>query len=211
MQSFVLRHLLYNTHVISCGFFRQQKKVGNMKIATDWNFFCGYCILMLDIQTMGSVQAQKEFFLTDHSSQNCVVKKIVVGKGLQQKLLFVEKNELLPVPWKKKMLSLVSLLKVFLLTTLFFFKRKILPEIHLVKHKWQVLGRPHKHRGLREKMRVVPDGGDGISNQTWFCERVSTCVLPPKYLHSSISVSASWRLLKIPLPKFPPEIKQQKM
>ena len=35
---------------------------------------------------------------TDHKSQNCVVKNIVAGRGLQQNILFQKKNKLLPVP-----------------------------------------------------------------------------------------------------------------
>ena len=52
---------------------------------------------MLNAKIFGSVQEQKEFFPTGCRSQNFVVEKIVDGRGLQQKLLFQDKNELLLV------------------------------------------------------------------------------------------------------------------
>ena len=150
------------------------------KLPLTETFFSGYRVLMLDIKTFRSVQVQKEFFLTGHRSQIFVVKKIVDGKGLQQKLLFQDKNEPLPALWRKRMLRLMSLLELFVLTTFVFFEYKALPDFHWVKHKWQVLGRPQEKRGLREKVPGLPEVCGEDSNQSWFYEVRSTCVLPPK-------------------------------
>ena len=72
----------------------------------------------------------------------------------------------------------MSLLELFLLTTFVFFECKALPDIHWVKHKWQVLGRPQEKRGLREKNPGLPEVCGEDSNQSWFYEVKSTCVLP---------------------------------
>ena len=91
---------------------------------------------MLNAKIFGSVQEQKEFFPTGCRSQNFVVEKIVDGRGLQQKLLFQDKNELLLVLHKKRLLDLTPLVELFLLTTFVFFECKVLPDIHWIKHKW---------------------------------------------------------------------------
>ena len=74
------------------------------------SFFSGIFCFAAFLETIRSLQAQKEFFQKGQRSQNFVVKNVVAGRGLQQNMLFDEKNTLLPVPRKKELVSYMSLL-----------------------------------------------------------------------------------------------------
>ena len=63
------------------------------------------------------------------------MKKIVDGRGLQQKMLLREKSKLLPVTRKKELLCFMSLLELFFLTAFDFLNREVIPDFQWVKHK----------------------------------------------------------------------------
>ena len=178
MQSF--------THVISWSLLTRHKQVTNLRISVVGNFFVQLLCFAPPLKTLRSLHVQNDFFLTDLRSQNGFVKKIVVGSGLQLKMLFQEKNPDLPVPWENELYRLVSLFGFFCLTTLFFFQSKDLPDIQWAKRKWLVLGRAQEMRGLRQKCQFYPKCVEKIPNKAGFAE-----YSVPVFFHQSKGILGS--------------------
>ena len=147
-----------NKHDIFRSLLIKQKKIGKSRFTLDWKFCFWILTFAFRLQTLRSLLTQKEFFRKGHKTQNFVVKIIIAGEGLQQILLFQEKNKLLPVLRKKELLRFLSFFQYFLLTSFVFVPFKVIPDICWPKHKWHILVKSQQMGGMREKMVTTTEG-----------------------------------------------------